>query len=156
MAGNVLDMRLDRFTEKAQEALQAAARLVEEAGQQAVEPDHLLLALLRQEDGIARPVLQAASVTVPGLEGALVSRVESFPRVSGGGSAFLSSAAQAALESAEKEAQRLQDEYVSTDHMLLALSDLPVANEHGASHDALLAALRQVRGSHRVTDPEAE
>src|SRR5579885_3226009 len=100
-------MRLDRFTEKAQEALQAAARLVEEAGQQAVQPEHLLLALLRQEGGIARTLLQSAGVAPAGVEAALVSAVERMPRVSGG-QAYLSPEANAALERAEKEAQGLK------------------------------------------------
>jgi ATP-dependent Clp protease ATP-binding subunit ClpB len=148
-------MRLDRFTEKAQEVLQAATRLVEEAGQQAVEPAHLFLALIRQDGGIAPPVLAAAGANLPGLEAALVSQVEGLPRVRGG-QPFLSRDSQSTLERAEAEAERLQDEYVSSDHLLLALSDLPVAREHGVRHDAVLNALRQVRGSHRVTSPDAE
>ncbi len=148
-------MNLDRFTEKAQEVLQAAARIAEAGGQQSVEPEHVLLALVRQDGGIARPVLEAAGAGVPGLEAALVSKVESLPRVSGG-QPYLSRDAQGVLERAENEARRLQDEYISSDHLLLALSDLPLAKEHGASHDAVLGALRQVRGSHRVTSPDAE
>ena len=76
-------MKLERLTEKAQDALPAAAREAQERGQQAIEPDHLLLELVRQEGGIARPLLEAAGASIPGLEAALVSRVERLPRVSG-------------------------------------------------------------------------
>src|SRR3979411_2308252 len=83
-------MKLDRFTEKAQEALQSAAQEAQERGQQAVETEHLLLALIHQQDGISRPLLEAAGASIPGLEAALVSRVERFPRVSGGAQPYLS------------------------------------------------------------------
>ena len=83
-------MRLDRFTEKAQEALQNAAQTAKESGQQAVEAEHLLLALVRERDGIARPLLEAANVSLPGLEAALVSQVERLARVQGGGQPYAS------------------------------------------------------------------
>ncbi len=151
-------MKLDRLTEKAQEALQAAAQEAAESRQQAIEPEHLLLALIRQEGGITRPLLEAAGVDVTGLEPALVSRIERFPRVSGEVQPYLSQSLAVNLDGAEKEATRLKDEYVSTEHLLLALASNPVLREAGASHDALLQALRQVRGSQRVTDqnPEAK
>src|SRR5205807_200494 len=150
------DMRLDRFTEKAQEALQAAAQEAKERGQQAIEPEHLLLALLRQDGGIARPLLDAAGAPAQEVEPALVSRVERLPRVSGGSEQpYLSSELGRALDQAEKEAQKLKDEYVSTEHILLALADSPVLKE-SVTRAALLNALKQVRGSHRVTDPNPE
>jgi ATP-dependent Clp protease ATP-binding subunit ClpB len=152
-------MRLDRLTEKAQEALQAAAQEAQERGQQAIEPEHLLLALLSQDGGIARPLLEAAGASVQELVPALVSRVERLPRVSGAEQQpYLASELSRALDQAEKEAQKLKDEYVSTEHILLALADSAVLKEAGVSHAALLSALKQVRGSHRVTDqnPEAK
>ena len=151
-------MRLDRFTEKAQEALQAGAQEAQERGQQAIELEHLLLALVRQDGGIARPLLEAAGATVQQLEPALVSRVERFPKVSGADQPYLSSELGRDLDQAEQEAQKLKDEYVSTEHILLALADNPVLKEAGITRAALLQALKQVRGSHRVTDqnPEAK
>src|SRR6202171_5245601 len=152
-------MRLDRLTEKAQEALQAAAQEAQERGQQAIEPEHLLLALLRQDGGITRPLLEAAGASVQELVPALVSHVERLPRVSGAEQQpYLASELKRALDQAEKEAQKLKDEYVSTEHILLALADNPVLKEAGVSRAALLNALKQVRGSHRVTDqnPEAK
>src|SRR6266700_2711294 len=150
-------MRLDRFTEKAQEALQAAQREAQERGQQSIEPEHLLLALVREREGISRPVLEAAGASLPGLEAALVSRVERLPRVQGGGEQpYLSSELARALDRAEREAEQLKDEYVSTEHILLALADQAILKEARVTRDALLQALRRVRGSQRVTDQNPE
>ncbi|TMC90665.1 MAG: ATP-dependent chaperone ClpB [Chloroflexi bacterium] len=149
-------MRSDRFTEKAQEALQDAAELGREHGQQAIEPEHLLLALIRQHEGVARTLLERAGLSVQALEPALVSAVEHLPKVSGGGQPFISPALTQVLEQAEQEAERLKDEYTSTEHLILALADRKTLKAAGANHDQLLKALRQIRGSQRVTDPNPE
>src|SRR5712664_2979661 len=149
-------MKFDKLTEKAQEALQEAADIARTLGQQAIEPEHLILALIRQEGGVGRTLLERAGASVQALEPALVSVVERFPKVSGGGQPYLSPALNKALEQAEKEAERLKDEYISTEHLLLALADNKLMNEAGASHDGLLKALRQIRGSQRVTDQNPE
>src|SRR5467141_2788850 len=149
-------MRLEKLTEKAQEALQEAADLARTLGQQAIEPEHLILALIRQEDGVGRTLLERAGVSVQALEPALVSVVERFPKVSGAGQPYLSSGLQKALDQAEQEADRLKDEYISTEHLLLALAATKTWKDAGARHDALLKALRQIRGSHRVTDQNPE
>jgi len=149
-------MRLDKFTEKAQEALQGAAELARESGQQAVEPEHLLLALVREEQGVARTLLERAGVAVQALEPALISAVEHFPKVSGSGQPYLNAALNNAIEQAEKEADRLKDEYISTEHLLLALADTKALQDAGIAHDALLRALREIRGNQRVTDPNPE
>src|SRR6266566_3054949 len=149
-------MRLEKFTEKAQEALQDAAELARSLGQQAIEPEHLILALIRQQDGVGRTLLERAGVSVQALEPALVSVVERLPRVSGAGQPYLSSALQKALDQAEQEAEKLKDEYISTEHLLLALADTKALKDAGADHDALLRALRQIRGSQRVTDQNPE
>src|SRR5437899_3840998 len=149
-------MRLEKFTEKAQEALQDAAELARSLGQQAIEPEHLVLALIRQQDGVGRTLLERAGVSVQALEPALVSAVERMPRVSGGGQPYLSSALQNALDQAEQEADKLKDEYISTEHLLLALADTKPLKDAGARHDALLRALRQIRGNQRVTDQNPE
>ena len=149
-------MRLEKFTEKAQEALQQAAELARDHGQQAVEPEHLLLGLLSQDEGVGRTLLERAGVSVQALEPALVSAVEHLPKVSGGGKPFISPSLNASLEQAEKEAERLKDEYISTEHLVLALADHRLVKASGASHDDLLKALRQIRGSQRVTDQNPE
>ena len=149
-------MKFDKFTEKAQEALQGAAELARDHGQQAVEPEHLLLALVREEEGVARTLIERAGASVQALQPALVSAVERFPKVSGSGQPYLSPTLNKALEQAEKEAERLKDEYISTEHLLLALTDTNALKDAGATHDALLKGLRQIRGNQRVTDPNPE
>jgi ATP-dependent Clp protease ATP-binding subunit ClpB len=149
-------MTSDKFTEKAQQALQGGAELARESGQQAVEPEHVLLALVREEEGVARTLLERAGASAQALEPALVSVIERLPKVSGGGQPYISPALNTALEQAGKEAERLKDEYISTEHLLLALAGNKVLKEAGATHDALLQALRQIRGSQRVTDQNPE
>jgi ATP-dependent Clp protease ATP-binding subunit ClpB len=150
-------MRMDRFTDKASEALRNAASTATENGQQAVEPEHLLLALVREEQGVARPLLEAAGVSLPGLEAALLADVERMAKVRGGGQQpYVSSDLNAVLEQADREAQRLKDDYISTEHLLLALVERPALKRTGLSYDRLLNALREVRGSQRVTDPNPE
>jgi ATP-dependent Clp protease ATP-binding subunit ClpB len=150
-------MRLDRFTQKAQEALQSGAELATEMTQQAVSPEHVLLSLVRQEQGIARTILETAGVSLPGLDAALVSELERLPKVSGGGQApYLSPALNTALEEAEREARNLKDEYISTEHLLLALVERPALKEAGMTRDGLLKSLRAVRGNQRVTDQNPE
>src|SRR5947209_19531504 len=82
--------KLDRVTEKGQEALQEAAELARETGNQAVEPEHLLLSLVRQDEGVARTILERTGASVQALQPALVSAIERFPKVSGGGQPYIS------------------------------------------------------------------
>src|SRR5258706_14509609 len=131
-------MKFDKFTEKAQEALQGAAELARDNGQQAVEPEHLLLALVREEEGVARTLLERAGASVQALEPALVSVVERFPKVSGGGHPYLSAALNQAREQAEKQADRRKDECISTEHLLLALADTKLMPEAAARPDGVL------------------
>jgi ATP-dependent Clp protease ATP-binding subunit ClpB len=148
-------MRLE-LTEKAKEALQNAAQTARESGQQAVEPEHLLLALVREREGIARPLLEAAGASAVGLEAALVSDIERLAKVHGTGQPYLSSDLNLVLEQADRAADRLKDEYISTEHLLLALVERPALKRAGVTHDALLKALRSVRGNQRVTDQNPE
>jgi ATP-dependent Clp protease ATP-binding subunit ClpB len=148
-------MRADKFTEKVQEALQNAAQTAREAGQQAIEPEHLLLALVGERDGISRPLLEASGASLPGLEAALTSEVERLPRVQGG-QPYLSTGLNLGLEQAEREAGALKDEFISTEHLLLALVERPALKDAGVTHDSLLKALRGVRGNQRVTDQNPE
>src|SRR5438034_9573623 len=111
----------------------------------------------RQDGGVARTLLERAGASAQAVEPALVSAVERFPKVSGGGGQpYLSEALSKHLEQAEREAERLKDEYISTEHMLLALTDMPVLKDGGANHETLMRALRQVRGNQRVTDQNPE
>src|SRR2546430_1507012 len=153
---NPLHMRLDRFTEKAQEALQDAAQLATEMDQQAVLPEHLLLTLVRQEQGIARTILESSGVSLAGLDAALVSELERQPKVRGDGQSYLSPALTTILDEAERQAKDLKDEYISTEHLLLALVGRPALRDAGVTRDGLLKALRAVRGNQRVTDQNPE
>ena len=148
-------MKIDRFTEKAQEAIQGAAELAREHGQQAVEPEHLLLALIRQDGGVGRTLLERGGVSIQALQPALVSAVERMPKVSGG-QTYIGESLNQVVDEAEREAERLKDEYTSTEHLVLALADTKLLKEAGAKHDALLRALRQIRGNQRVTDQNPE
>ena len=158
-------MRLDRFTVKSQEALQTAQQMVSDANQQEIAPEHLLLALIEQEEGAVRPILSKLGVNLPALERRLRAEVEKLPKVYGGAAvaqAYLAPRTAQILEAATKEAERLKDEYVSTEHILLAIAGEAggpageALRSLGATKDALYKAMVDIRGSQRVTDPDPE
>src|SRR5438445_700526 len=148
--------RQGRAAAQSPAARQQAAELARETGNRAGEPEHLLLALLRQDEGGARTILERAGASAQALQPALVSAIERFPKVSGGGNPYLGEALSKHLEQAEREAGRLKDEYISTEHLLLALADRQILKDAGATHENLLRALREVRGNQRVTDQNPE
>jgi ATP-dependent Clp protease ATP-binding subunit ClpB len=156
----------NRFTEKVQEALGAAQRLATRSGQQQVDVEHLLTALLDQEPGLAVSLLRKADVDVPALKRRLEQELARLPRVSGPSGepeqVYVSPRLNKLLADAEQEAQRLKDEYISVEHLLLAMTrDTGAAGrllkDAGLTRDRLMAALQQVRGHQRVTsqNPEA-
>jgi len=153
---------MDRFTEKSQEALQAAQELAEGLQQQAIEPEHLLLALVEQPEGIVRPVLQKLEARPDEVAGALREELGKKPKISGvSEQAFVSSDLKKVLDAAFSEMQKLKDEYVSTEHLLLGLlagkcRAAAILADAGVSHDAVYKALAELRGSQRVTDPNPE
>jgi ATP-dependent Clp protease ATP-binding subunit ClpB len=154
-------MDLNRFTEKAQESLTAAQRRGAAGGQQQVDVEHLLLALLEQEPGLASAILRKANVNVEGLRQRLEREIERLPRVSGGAGEAVSSRLNRLLAKAEDEAKRFKDDYVSIEHFLLALIDEGGASgrllkEFGVTRDRLMAALQEVRGNQRVTSQHPE
>jgi ATP-dependent Clp protease ATP-binding subunit ClpB len=155
-------LRFDRLTVKAQEATQAAQEMAARSGQQQVEPLHLLWALVAQGDGVVPPLLEKLGVAPTGLASEIEKQLGRLPKISGVSEQYLSKASNEALERAFEEAGRLKDEYVSTEHILLAISrsDHDPAGEllarHGASHDAILQAMAAIRGSHRVTSQNPE
>src|ERR1700756_3263069 len=155
-------LRFDKLTVKAQEALQEAQDIAAKAGQQQIEPLHLLAALVGQQDGIVPPLLNRLGVRPETLEGEISAQISRLPKVSGVSQQHLSNATNDVLEAAFDEAEKFKDEYVSTEHILLAIaarSKDPAGQllaRHGASRDALLQALAAVRGSHRVTSQTPE
>jgi ATP-dependent Clp protease ATP-binding subunit ClpB len=155
-------MRFDKLTIKTQEALQEAQSQASSRGHAELVPAHLLLALLRQPEGLTLPLIQKLGLSAETLADSLEKELAQLPRVSRGAQPQLSRAAARALEAAFSEADALKDEYVSTEHVLLALAgdDKDPAGralrEAGATRDALLKALAGVRGGARVTDPDPE
>jgi len=150
-------MHPDRFTLKSQEALAAAQRLAGARRNPEVAPQHLLIALLEQEGGIVVPVLQGANADPEAVRRRANEALDALPTVSGDatGAPAIGSALAAVLESADAEARGMGDEYVSTEHLLLALAAEPQVDA-GASRDQLAATVQEVRGPHRVTDQNPE
>ena len=151
------------MTIKSQEALRAALDLASRRGNPELLPEHLLLAALQQEGGIAGPVVQKAGASPEALAKAFEERLESFPKVTGGAEPSLSSRGLKLLQKAEDEAKSLKDDFVSIEHFLLAGAKQDrdvqaIFDRHGLGYDKLLRALAEIRGSQRVTDanPEAK
>ncbi|MGV3724679.1 MAG: ATP-dependent chaperone ClpB [Actinomycetota bacterium] len=156
-------MRLDKLTVKAQEALQHAQSLAAELGHQEVSSEHVLSALLAQPEGIVSPLMQKLGVQPQNIADELRRELDKLPKVGGvSGGEYLSQRLKRSLDQAWTEAQRLKDEYLSTEHILLAIADEKegaagkVLRAHGVTRDRVLQALVDVRGSARVTDQNPE
>jgi len=158
-------IRWDKFTVKAQEAVQRGSQLASEHGNPELQPIHLLAALLEDKEGIVPPVLEKIGIGPQGVLSSVYSEIEKLPKVSGESSqATLANETNKLLEQAFKEASNFKDEYVSTEHLLLAITHLKrdkaqqLLAQAGAAYDAILKALTVVRGSQKVTDqnPEAK
>src|SRR3954466_388623 len=159
-------IRWGKFTIKAQEAIQAANDVASEHGNPEMLPLHILSALVSDKEGVVVPVLGKIGLNVEALKQSVEREIAALPKQSGGGAhqASLSRAASSVLERAFKEADEFKDEYVSTEHLLLAIADQKgdaaqrLLAAQGGSRDAILQALTSVRGNQRVTDqnPEAK
>src|SRR4029434_7208004 len=157
-------MRLDKFTVKAQEAIFEAQNLAGQYGNQQIEPEHLFQALLDQPEGLTKPILQKLGADPAAIRADLVAEIQKLPKVSGATGDFLSPAFKRVLDLAQVEASKLKDEYTSTEHLLLALAEVKesrasrLLRDRKITRDALLKALVDIRGAHRVTDqnPEAK
>jgi len=156
-------IRWDKFTVKAQEAVQRASELASEHGNPEVLPLHLLAALLEDKEGIVSPIMEKIGIGPQSVLSDLYQEMERLPKISGAAAqATLSQAANQLLDRAFKEADNFKDEYVSTEHLLLAATQLKrdtaqeILARYGATHDAILKALTSVRGSQRVTDQNPE
>src|ERR1700710_2954447 len=155
-------IKWDRLTVKSQEAVQAASGHAAENGNPEVLPLHLMAALLEDREGVVIPVLEKVGVPVEQLLSGVNAAIAKLPKVQGGAQPGLSAALQKVLEQGFKEAENFKDDYVSTEHLLLALSKAkndPVQlalTALGGTHEAILKALSAVRGSQRVTDQTPE
>jgi len=158
-------IRWDKLTVKAQEAVQQASEVAAENGNPELLPVHVLAALVRDREGIVPPVLERIGANPQVIANETQREIDRLPKVSGAGAQpGLSAAAQQMIDQAFKEAVNFKDEFVSTEHFLLAMTGLrrdaaqEILARQGASHDAILKALTAVRGSQKVTDqnPEAK
>ncbi|MCC8115744.1 MAG: ATP-dependent chaperone ClpB [Planctomycetes bacterium] len=156
-------MRVDRFTIKTQEALEKAATIATQRGNQEIFPEHLLVAMLEQEEGITPSILKKIGSDPAWLMEKAEAILDAKPQVSGVDSgSMMSRDLKTILDAAWSEAERLHDEYLSTEHLLLAMADKATGqlgsalSTAGVTHAAVLKALEDVRGNHRVTDQNPE
>ncbi|TWT65222.1 ATP-dependent chaperone ClpB [Allorhodopirellula solitaria] len=153
--------RFDKLTTQAQSTVAEAQDQATEAGNAEITPLHLLGAAMAQSGGITKPMLEKLNVDTQSLQGLIESELEKLPRSSGGGQPRVSSKLQEVFQAADEAAQSLKDEYVSTEHLLLGLARIENTAKNllamsGVTADDLLKAASEIRGSARVTDPNAE
>ena len=154
-------MQIERFTLKSQEALAAAQRLAQERRHAQVEPEHLATALLDQDGGLAVSLFERIGADHAAVRAELEKRLDYFSTVHGATQMSLAREAQEALEAAQREADKMKDAYVSTEHLLMGLAEgkgwlADTLKRHGVTRDAVFQVLRDVRGSQRAEDPNAE
>lgn len=155
-------MNINKFTEKGQEAILVAQKLAEEKSHTQLEPEHLLVALVDQDGGVVPQILGKLGVNNWQVKLQLESELERLPKAYGATQVYLSPRLKQVLDAAEKEASNFKDEYISTEHLLLAIveKDTGVAarilREHGITKDRIYQILTSIRGSHRITDPNPE
>ena len=159
-------MRFDRFTERAQEAAARAFEIMQRFNHTQLDVEHIVLALLEQPDGVVPGILEKLGVDPKVIQREVESVLETPGRSYGpslsGGQVYITPRVQRALTRANEEAQKLKDEYISTEHLLLAIvaerdgAAARVLNDHGVSHEAIVRALPEIRGGQRVTSPQAE
>ena len=157
-------MRFDKFTFKAQESIQQAQKLAEEHQHQTIDVEHLLLSLVEQAEGVVQPVLRKMGTNPAQVAQRLKEELRRLPQVSGvpQGPAHITPSLEKILNAALSEAERLKDEYVSTEHLLLAIAEErggavgKLLRELGVTKDGIYAALQEIRGGQRVTDQAPE
>ena len=154
-------MRLDKFTLRGQDAIQSAIELAERNQHQQVEPEHLLVSMLEQPEGIVRPILGKLGANVAVVLNDTQAAVARFPRVQGG-QQYFSPRLTNVFTAAQKQAEKMQDEFISTEHLLLAIVDEKegdagkILRQHGVVKDDLFKVIEQMRGGTRITDQNAE
>ncbi len=159
-------MRFDRFTERAQEAAQKAAEIIQRYGHNQIDTEHILLALIEQQQGVVGQLLEIMSVDINGLRDRLDQMLRESPKASiyggGTGQVFITPRVKRVIEVANQEASNLNDEYISTEHLFLAIveeKDTPssrLLKENGITKERVLDAIQELRGGQKVTDRKAE
>lgn len=166
MEGKTPMMRFDRFTERAQEAAQRAAEIIQRYGHNQIDTEHILLALIEQPEGVIPQILEILKIDPSILEERLDYILRTSPKASifggGAGQVFITPRVKRIIDLANEEASRLKDEYISTEHIFLAIlseKNTPAARlleGAGINRDRVIEAVNQLRGGQRVTDPQAE
>ena len=157
-------MQVEKFTLKAQEALQEAKAIAERKNHQQIDVEHLLLGLLEQKEGVVIPILQKLGANIDLIISQLDGELNRIPKVTGGGAGqvYLSSRLNEIFNAAWKETERLMDEFLSTEHLLIAIADekrgasSQILQRSGVTKDAIFRVLQEIRGPHRVTDQNPE
>jgi ATP-dependent Clp protease ATP-binding subunit ClpC len=159
-------MRFDRFTERAQEAAQRAAEIIQRYGHNQIDTEHILLALIEQPGGVIPQILEKLSVSPEALTERLDATLRASPKANifggGAGQIFITPRVKRIIDLANEEANRLKDEYISTEHIFLAIlteRNTPAARileSAGLTRDRVYTAIQDLRGGQRVTDPQAE
>jgi ATP-dependent Clp protease ATP-binding subunit ClpB len=157
-------MRFDKFTIKSQELIQDAQSLASRYGHQQIEPEHLMAGMLQETDGIASAMLRKLGASPGGVAGEVTVALEKLSSVSGNGmgEVYLSARSKSVLEAAFAEATKMKDEYVSIEHIFLAIADekageaAAILARNGITRDSILKVLLDIRGSQRITDPNPE
>ncbi len=150
-------MNTQRFTLKSQEMITAMQKLAGSNGHQEIKDLHMLAAMLTQDDSLIVPAMQKLEVSIPRVQGDLDKALSQLPKVSGTSQQYLSQEVLDVLHQAEKEADQLQDDYISLEHLLLALlskgrTAATILKNAGLQANKLLLALKELRGNQRVTD----
>jgi ATP-dependent Clp protease ATP-binding subunit ClpB len=155
-------MRLDKLTVKSQEALQEAQHLAEKYEHQQIEPEHLLMSILKQDGGIAVPILKKLGAEPAIILSRLEAALQKLPKVTGAVDIYISPRTKKIIDASFKEAHRLNDEYVSIEHLLIAIAEergseaARILSSLGVTRDAIFKVLTEIRGSQRVTDQNPE
>ena len=158
--------RFDRFTERAQDATQRALEILQRYGHTQIDTEHIMLALLEQPDGVVGQILEYLKVDIRDLQSRLDEDLRNSPRAAaiyggGAGQVFITPRVNRVIEGAQEEASRLNDEYISTEHIFLAIlsnRNTPASRflrEAGVTRDRVMEAIQHIRGGQRVTDPQA-
>ncbi|MHA1385419.1 MAG: ATP-dependent chaperone ClpB [Candidatus Helarchaeota archaeon] len=154
----------DKFTVKVQEAFLKARSIAQQSSHQTITPEHFLLALLQQADGITIPILQKIGINPQNIEYQIKQEIEKIPKVTGSGATdvYISPELKNILDNAWKEAEILHDQYLSVEHVLIALADYPnsaasrILKQSGIDKDKIYRALQDIRGAHTITDQDPE
>ena len=155
-------MRFDKFTIKSQELVQAAQSLASQRNNQQIEPEHLLAGMLADKEGISASILRKLGVSPEGVTREVEAHLDQLPKVSGAAEVYISARSKAVLDNAFAEAEKMKDQYVSVEHILLAITEEKQGNaakilaRYGVNRDSILKVLMELRGSQRITDPNPE